>query len=325
MRRREFIALLGGAAAAWPLAARGQQPTMAVVGILNGGAPGEYAHFVAAFRQTLSDAGYVEGRNLAIETRYADDQPDRVAPLAEELVRLPVDVLVTQGTATWTVVGLKSAVPVVFIFSADPVEAGFAQSLARPSGNATGLTLMSVELNGKRLELLREIMPATLRVAILANPHHRGEHLERRESEETAQRLGITIQYLPVHDLAELEASFEPIRSGSPQAIVVFPDPLVIQNRQRIIAFAMVQRIPVVSGWSIFARSGALCTYGPRLTESYRRAAYYVDRIFKGAKAADLPIERPTKFELVINLNTAKALGLAMPPSLLARADEVIE
>jgi putative ABC transport system substrate-binding protein len=184
---------------------------------------------------------------------------------------------------------------------------------------------MSVELNGKRLELLREIMPATRRVAILANPHHRGEHLERRDSEETAQRLGITIQYLPVHDAAELEASFEPIRAGSPDAIVVFPDPLVIQKRERIIDFAMTQAIPVLSGWSIFAHSGALCTYGPRLTESYRRAAYYVDRILKGSRPADLPIERPTKFELVVNLKTAKALGLVIPPNLLARADEVLE
>jgi putative ABC transport system substrate-binding protein len=325
MRRREFIISAFAAATLARGAGAQPKPKLARVGWVVGASAASSVPFLDGLRAGLADLGYVEGRNLAIETRYADDQPDRVAPLAEELVRLPVDILVTQGTATWTVVGLKSAVPVVFIFSADPVEAGFAQSLARPGGNATGLTLMSVELNGKRLELLREIMPATRRVAILANPHHRGEHLERRESEETAQRLGITIQYLPVRDLAELEASFEPIRSGSPQAIVVFPDPLVIQNRQRIIAFAMVQRIPVVSGWSIFAHSGALCTYGPRLTESYRRAAYYVDRIFKGAKAADLPIERPTKFELVINMNTAKALGLAMPPSLLARADEVIE
>ena len=325
MRRRDFvISLLAAATLVRDVAAQ-PKSKLARLGWVVGASAASSVPFLDSLRAGLADLGYVDGRNLVIETRYADDKPDRVAPLAEELVRLPVDVLVTQGTATWTVVGLKSEVPIVFIFSADPVEAGFAQSLARPSGNATGLTLMSVELNGKRLELLREIMPATRRVAILANPHHRGEHLERRESEEMAQRLGITIQYLPVHDLAELEASFEPIRSGSPEAIVVFPDPLVIQNRQRIIGFAMAQRIPVLSGWSIFAHSGALCTYGPRLTESYRRAAYYVDRILKGAKPADLPIERPTKFELVINMNTAKALGLTVPPSLLARADEVIE
>jgi len=325
MRRRQFL-VSALAAATRIRGARAQpKPRHARVGWVVGSSAASSAPFLSGLRVGLADLGYVEGRNLAIETRYADDAPDRVAALAEERVRLSVDVLVTQGTATWRVVGLKSEIPVVFIFSADPVEAGFAQSLARPNGNATGLTLMSVELNGKRLELLREIMPAARRVAILANPDHRGEHLERRQSEETAGRLGIAIQYLPVHDASELEASFEPMRSGSPEAIVVFPDPLVIQNRERIIGFAMERRIPVLSGWSIFAHSGALCTYGPRLTESYRRAAYYVDRILKGAKPADLPIERPTQFELVVNLKTAMALDLVLPPTLLARADEVIE
>jgi putative ABC transport system substrate-binding protein len=325
MRRREFIVSVVAAATLVRGAGAQPKPKLARLGWVVGASAASSVPFLDSLRGGLANLGYVEGRNLAIETRYADDKPDLVAPLAEELIRLPVDILVTQGAATWTVVGLKSEIPVVFIFSADPIAAGFAQSLARPSGNATGLTLMSVELNGKRLELLREIMPATRRVAILANPHHRGEHLERRDSEETAQRLGITIQYLPVHDAAELEASFEPIRAGSPDAIVVFPDPLVIQKRERIIDFAMTQAIPVLSGWSIFAHSAALCTYGPRLTESYRRAAYYVDRILKGSRPADLPIERPTKFELVVNLKTAKALGLVIPPNLLARADEVLE
>jgi putative ABC transport system substrate-binding protein len=273
----------------------------------------------------LADLGYVEGRNLVIEARYADDALGRVPALAEALLHIPLDVIVTQGPATWAVIKAVTTVPVVYGFSADPVEAGFAQSFAHPGGNSTGLTLMSVELNGKRLELLREVLPTLRRTAVIANPDHRGEHLERRETEEAAQRLGITIQYLPVHNEAELEESFAAIGSDTPEAIVLFPDPTTIRNRQRVIDFAMTQRIPVISGWSIFARSGALCSYGPRLTESYRRATYYVDRILKGMKPAALPIERPTAFELVVNVRTADALGIELPSSLLARADEVIE
>jgi putative ABC transport system substrate-binding protein len=281
--------------------------------------------FLDALRAGLADLGYLEGRNLVLESRYADDLPDRVPALTQELLRAPVDVLVTQGPTTWAIVKGVTTVPVVYVFSADPVEAGFAQSLARPLGNSTGLTLMSVELNGKRLELLREILPTLSRTAIIANPDHRGEHLERQDSEETAHRLGITIQYLPVRNAAELEASFAALATSEPEAIVIFPDPLTISNRQRIIDFAATRHIPVISGWAIFAQSGALCTYGPRLTESYRRAAYFVDRILKGARPADLPIERPTIFETVINLKTAKALNLIIPQSILARADELIE
>jgi putative ABC transport system substrate-binding protein len=323
MRRREFIAF---AAASVLARGAGAQSTakIARLGWVVGSSAASAMPFLGSLRAGLADLGYVEGHNLTIEARYADDRPDRLPLLIQELLRLPVDMIVTQGTATWSVVEM-AAVPVVYIFSADPVEAGFAQSLARPGGNATGLTLMSVELNGKRLELLREIMPSIRRVAIIANPHHRGERLERQDSQEMAARLGIAIQYLPVHDVAELEGSFGAITAGAPEAIVVFPDPLVVQNRSRIIDFAMTRQIPVVSGWALFAQSGALCTYGPRLVESYRRAAYYVDRILKGTKPAELPIERPTRFELVINLKTAKALGLTFPPTLIARADEVIE
>jgi putative ABC transport system substrate-binding protein len=184
---------------------------------------------------------------------------------------------------------------------------------------------MSVEMNGKRLELLREILPDLRRATIIANPNHRGEHLELHDSEQAAQRLGIAIQYLPVHSLNELEASFAAADTSAPEAVVVFPDPVTVRNRQLIVDFATARRIPFLSGWKIFAESGALCTYGPRLSESYRRAAYYVDRILKGAQPADLPIERPTVFELVVNLKTAALLGLALPASVVARADEVIE
>jgi putative ABC transport system substrate-binding protein len=189
----------------------------------------------------------------------------------------------------------------------------------------TGITLMSAELNGKRLELLREIMPQIGRVAILASPHHAGEELERSNSAEMAQRLGITIQYFPTRSPAELSGAYASMAADPPQAIVVFPDPITFANRQEIVDFASTQHVPVVSGWADFAEAGALFTYGPRLTESYRRLAYYVDRILKGEKPAELPIERPTVFEFVINLKTAKSLGIAVQPALIARADRVIE
>jgi putative tryptophan/tyrosine transport system substrate-binding protein len=324
MKRRTFLAY-ALTSAGLPKIAAAQTPAKRFrVGWIVATSAATSAVFFDAFRAGLSDRGYVVGDNLILEARYGDGVTDRVPALTQELLRIPVDVIVTQGPTTWTIVKSVTTTPVVYVFSADPVEAGFAQSFARPGGNSTGLTLMSVELNGKRLELLREILPTLRRTAIIANPDHRGEHLERQDSEKAAQRLGITLKYLPVHNAAELETSFSVIASDT-EAIVVFPDPLTIQNRQRILDVAAARRIPVISGWSIFAQSGALCTYGPRLSESYRRAAYYVDRILKGVSPGDLPIERPTVFELVVNLKTAKALGLTMPEAILARADEVIE
>ena len=325
MRRRTFLAstllsLTAPEALVAQVPARGFRLGWVVASSSTSTAP-----FLEALRAGLADLGYHDGRNYVLEARYADDVLGRVPALAEELLRMPVDIIVTQGPATRVVATAKTTIPVVYVFSADPVEAGFAQSLSHPGGNATGITLLSVELNGKRLELLREVLPAVRRAAVIANPDHRGEQQERRETEETAQRLGIAIQYLSVQNEPALEASFAAIAAGAPEAIVVFPDPLTIRNRQRIADFAMTRRIPVISAWSVFARSGALFSYGPRLTEPYRRAAYYVDRILKGTSPADLPIERPTVFELLVNMRTAAALGIAIPPAFLARADEVIE
>jgi putative ABC transport system substrate-binding protein len=257
--------------------------------------------------------------------RYADGDIGRVPTLAEELTRLPVDLIATQGPATRLLLKVSTTVPVAYVFSADPVLAGLADSIARPGRNMTGITLMSAEMNGKRLERLREILPRIDRVAILASPTHAGEELERSNSLEMAQKLGIKIQFFPTPNVADLRNAFTTIADDPPQAIVVFPDPVTVFNRQQIIDFAGSLRIPVVSGWADFADSGALCTYGPKLTESYRRLAYYVDRILKGEKPAGLPIERPTVFELVINLNNARALGIEVPPALVARADRVIE
>ena len=237
--------------------------------------------------------------------------------------RIPVDLLVAQGAAAFELHGL--AIPIVYGISADPVSSGFADSLARPRGNMTGLTFMAVEMNGKRLELLREIIPGLRRVAVVGNPEHPGSHLERGFTEDAGRRLGIEIAYFPTRNCDDLHAAFEALAEDPPQAISLLADGFAIQNRQEIIDFATSHRVPVISGWPVFAQSGAICTYGPRLTESYRRLAYYVDRILRGAKPADLPIEQPTKFELVINLKSAKALGIVIPQTVEARADRVIE
>jgi putative ABC transport system substrate-binding protein len=329
MRRREFITLLGGAAA-WPVAARAQiapqnMGKVTRIGWVTAQQAASLVPYIDAMRSALAELGYVEGRNLAIEFRYGDDVIERVPDLAAELVRLPVDLIVAQGAAAFEIRNLGLPLPIVFSMSADPVVAGFTDSLARPRGNMTGVTLMAVEFSGKRLELLQEIVPDLRRVGILGNPEHPGAHLERAFSDETARRLGMTIDYRPSRTREELASVLEAISARPPQAISLLADGFAIQNRQMILDFAMRQRVPVISGWPIFARSGAICTYGPRQTESYRRLAYYIDRILKGAKPADLPIERPTKFEFVINMRTARTLGLTIPPSLLVRADEVIE
>ena len=324
MKRRRFL-LSALAATGLPQISVAQAPRVFRIGWIGGGSAEGSALFVDALRAGLVEHGYVEGRNLVIEPRYGDDQPERVPALARELIALPVDLLFTQGAATRTVIKETSSVPIVYVFSADPVLAGMAQSLAHPGGNATGITLMSVELNGKRIELLRELLPRLQRVTVIANPAHAGAEFELQACESAARQLGVAIHQVVVRNPAELEESLSEIVSGKSDAVSVIPDPMVIQRRQRIIDFAAAQRVPVISGWKIFAESGALCTYGPRLTESHRRAAYYIDRILKGMKPADLPIERPTVFELVLNLKAAKALDVTLPQSVLVRADEVIE
>lgn len=326
MRRRDFVLALGGVAVSgWPAAAHAQQSKQFRLGWLTTGPPADVNPFLDALRAGLATLGYAEGRNLRVVARYADGDLGRVPVLAEELARLPVDLIATQGTATRQLQKVTAKVPVVYVFSADPVLAGIAESIARPGRNMTGITLLSAELNGKRLELLREIMPQIDRVAILASPTHAGEELERRSSIEMAQNLGIVVQYFPTPSLAELDGAYASIAADPPNAVVVFPDPITYANREQIIAFASARRVPVVSGWADFAEAGALFTYGPKLMESYRRLAYYVDRILKGEKPSELPIERPTIFELVINLKTAKALSLEIQSAFMARADRVIE
>jgi putative ABC transport system substrate-binding protein len=325
MDRRSFLTALG--LTAWHPAYLFAQtpPKQARIGWLTAQREASLTPYVKAMRESLAEMGYVEGKNLTIDFRYGDDEIERVPELAADLERVPVDLIVAQGAAVEIIGKLKLKTPVVYVFSGDPVSAGFAESLAKPRGNMTGLTFMAAEFNGKRLELLREFLPGLRRVAIVGNPEHPGEEIERRDVEEAGHRLGLIIDYFATRNRSELDEAFARISSTPVEAISVFADGFAIQNRQKIIEFAMGRHVPVISGWAIFAQSGALCTYGPRLSESYRRLAYYVDRVFKGTDTATLPIERPTKFELIVNAKTASALNIAIPRSVLLRADQVFE
>jgi putative ABC transport system substrate-binding protein len=319
-----MASMLAAAALPRPPAAQNAASSLRI-GWISAQRPDGVASFIEALRAGLVSHGYVEGVNLAIEYRFGDDSLDRVSDLTAELLRLRVALIIAQGAAVPVVATLAPPVPVVYAYSGDPTSAGFADSLARPLGNMTGVTFMAAELNGKRIELLRELVPGLRRVAVMGHPQHPGVHLERAASEQTAERLGVTIGYFPTRTHDDLAGAFSAIDANLPQAISLLPDAFTIQNRRTIVDFATRRRIPVISGWAMFAESGALCTYGPRLSESYRRLAYFVDRILKGAKPGELPIEQPTHFELVLNLRTAKALDLAVPESLIARADELIE
>jgi putative tryptophan/tyrosine transport system substrate-binding protein len=323
MLRRKFITLCGGAVAAWPLTARGSRP--ARIGLVSGLNASAAAEFLSALRDGLAAYGYFDPGSVLIDKRFADNVLERIPALIEEFERRHVDVIVTHGAATGTVVKSHRTIPVVYEFSADPVALGIATDLAHPLLNATGVSLMLAELNSKRLEALREIEPTIRRIAIIANPLHPGSEFERKDSETKAQQLGMEISFYPTPNQEQLDRALAVIEAGELQAIVLFSDGFIVEHRKQIIAVAMRRGIPVISGWSIIADSGALCTYGPKLVESYRRVAYFVDRILKGTKASELPIEQPTVLEFVVNLKTAKALGITIPATVLARADRVIE
>jgi putative tryptophan/tyrosine transport system substrate-binding protein len=325
MDRRHFL-VSAIAAAGLPRIAAAQGTAKALkIGWLTAQREASLTPYLAALKKGFGELGYVEGQNLTIEYRFGDDQLDRVPALASELVKAGVELIVAQGAAVSEVAKLSLPVPIVYIFSGDPIAAGFADSLSRPRGNMTGVTLMAAELNSKRLEILRDIVPGLRRVAIIANPEHHGVNLERTNSEESGQRLGIEIQYYPTPSPDALNSAFATMKSAPVQAISVFSDGFAVQNRKAIFDFAGEQRVPVIAAWSIFARSGAICSYGPLQSEQYRRLASYVDRIAKGAKPSDLPIQQPTKFETVVNMRVAKSLGLSIPPAILASADELIE
>lgn len=325
MDRRHFLVSVIAAAGLPRIAAAQGAAKPLKIGYLTAQQEASFTPYAAAFKKGFAELGYVEGQNLVIDYRFGGDQLDRVPSLAAELVQSGVAVMIVQGAAVSEIAKHSLPVPIVYIFSGDPVSAGFADSLSRPRGNMTGVTLMAAELNGKRLEILRDIVPGLRRVAIIANPEHHGVNLERANSEETGQRLGIDIRYYPTPSLKALEAACAAMKADPPQAISVFSDGFAVQHRKAIFDFSNELRIPVIAGWSVFARSGAICSYGPLQSEQYRRLASYVDRIVKGAKPADLPIQQPTKFETVVNMKVAKNLGLTIPPALLAGADELIE
>lgn len=327
MSKRIFCFALGALLLALSLAAEAQQPgKLTRIGILELASPSASAHGHKAFQQGLRELGYVEGKNVILEYRYADGKLDLLSELAADLVRLKVDAIVTRSTAP--IPAAKNAsktIPIVFATAGAPVEDGLVSSLARPGGNVTGLTLLSPELDGKRLELLKEAFPNVTRVAFLWTVGSAREDLRFREAEAVAKTLGLRLQSLRVTGSDDFEKVFEAARNAGAQALTLVPSPLLATHRGLIFDFAAKNRLPAMYSTSDFVEAGGLMSYGVDLLDNWRRAATYVDKILKGAKPADLPVEQPRKFELVINLKAAKQIGLTIPPNVLVRADKVIK
>jgi putative tryptophan/tyrosine transport system substrate-binding protein len=323
--RRQLITLLSGAAA-WPLAARAQQAgKLLTIGFLVAGTPTSHGQWVAAFVQRLRELGWIEGRTITIEYRWAEGRSERFAEIAAELVRRKVDVIVT--SATEAIVAAKQAtsvIPIVFAAAGDPVGTGLVASLARPGGNVTGLSIQQTDVAAKRLELLREVVPGLQRLAIWANAGSPSNVVEMAEVAATARTLGLEVATPEIRRAEDIAFVFEALK-GRAEALYVCADPLATTNRTRINILAVGARLPTMHGTRDMVEAGGLMSYGPNFPNQFRRTADYVDRILRGAKPGDLPVEQPTKFDLVVNLTTAKALGLEVPSSLLARADEVIE
>jgi putative tryptophan/tyrosine transport system substrate-binding protein len=323
VRRRDFITLLGGAMA-WPMAAGAQQAgKLPTIGFLGADASA-FSPWTAAFVAHLRELGWIENRNIAIEYRWSEGRTERYAEIAAEFVRLKVDVIVTVGSAVPTVVQVTTAIPIVFAVAIDPVGNGLVASLAKPGGNVTGLSLQAAHLAGKRLELLREVVPQLRRLAIIFNVGNAQPVLEMRETEAAARTLGIEVVPLEIRRVADFTPAFQALK-GNADALYVAIDQLMVANLMRILTLALGARLPTIFSTRDFVRGGGFMSYGPSYTERFGRAADYVDKILRGAKPGDIPVEQPTKFELVVNLITAQALDLEVPPTLLARADEVIE
>jgi ABC-type uncharacterized transport system substrate-binding protein len=326
MKRRDFITLLGGAAV-WPLAAHAQQPAMPVVGFLGTASPRPFAHLVADFRRGLQETGFIEGRSVAIEYRWAEGQYDRVPALAADLVRRQVAVIVTVGgeTSAAAAKAVTETIPIVFNVGSDPVKIGLVVSLARPGGNATGVNIFTIELVEKRLGLLLDLIPTASSIAILVNPDFVPAAANASEAEAAARAVGKQVVIYNARSEIEIGTAFAIMAQARPGALLVGADPFFNSRRGLIVALAGRHAIPAIYEWREFAEAGGLISYGTSLVEAYRQQGIYAGRILKGEKPADLPVVQLSKFELVINLNTAKALGLAIPPGVLALADEVIE
>jgi putative ABC transport system substrate-binding protein len=324
MRRRDFIAGIIGLSAAWPPAAQAQQPgKLPTIGFLGADASA-FSPWTTAFVAHLRELGWVENRNVAIEYRWSEGRTERYAEIAAEFVRLKVDVIVTVGSAVPTVRQVTSVIPVVFAVAIDPVGSGLVASLAKPGGNVTGLSLQAANLAGKRIELLREIVPQLHRLAIIFNVGNAQPVLEMRETEAAALALGIKTVPIEIRRVEDFGSAFQAVKAKA-DALYVAIDQLMVANLMRILTLALGARLPTIFSTRDFVRGGGFMSYGPSYTERFQRAADYVDKIQRGTKPGDIPVEQPTKFELVINLITAQALGLEVPPTLLALADEVIE
>jgi len=327
MRRRELISLLGGAAVAWPLAARAQQPPMPVVGFLHSTSPETNVSRVAAFRKGLTETGHVESRNVAIEFRWAAGQDDQLPELAADLIRRRVAVIATPGStpAALAAKAATATIPIVFAIGADPIALGLVASLNRPGGNVTGISFQTVELVAKRLELLRELAPRATRFVALVNPDDPFTDAVVKDLQASAASLGLLVEILHARTGREIDAAFATLVQKPDSALLVSPDAFFFQRRAQIVTLAARHALPAIYGTREFSDIGGLISYGPNIVDACQRAGVYAGRILKGEKPADLPVQQPTKFELVVNLNTAKALGLTVPNKLLALADVVIE
>jgi len=328
VKRRDFITLLGGAGAAWPLAARAQQPAMPVIGFLDSRPPDGMTERVRAFRQGLKDTGIVEGENVGIEYRWAENEIDRLPALAADLVRRRVAVMAVPGgtASTLAAKAATTTIPIVFGVNEDPVRLGLVASLARPGGNATGINILTGELVAKRLELLRELVPGAARVAVLVNPANAtSAETTLRDMEPAARTIGLQIQLLNASSGSEIDAVFATFVRERPDALLVGADALFTSRRVQLANLASRHAVPAAYGTREIAEVGGLMSYGSNIQDAWRQAGMYTGRILTGAKPADLPVLQSTKFELVINAQTARMLGLTVPPQLLARADEVIE
>src|SRR5262245_33002063 len=324
VRRRELIALLGGAAAAWPLMARAQQAKLPTIGFLGAATPSAQSKWVTALVQRLRELGWIEGRTIAIEYRWGEGRNQSFAEVAAEFVRLKVDVIVTSGVAALVVKQATSVIPVVFAAAADPLGAGLAASLAQPGGNVTGLSTQLADAAGKKLELLREAVPGLRSLAIIGNIGYPASMLEMSEVQAAAHTTGLKVATLEIRRAEDIAPAFEALKDHV-EALYICGDSLTASNRSRIYTFALSARLPTMSPSREQVEHGGFISYGPNWPNLYRRAAEIVDKILRGARPGEIPIEQPTKFDLVVNLITARALRLAVPPTLLARADEVIE
>jgi putative ABC transport system substrate-binding protein len=327
MKRREFITLLGGAAVAWPFAARAQQPGMPVIGFLGSASPDLFTERLRAFRQGLSDSGYVEGHNVTFEYRWAQGQYDRLSGMADDLVRRQVAVLVTGGgePSALAAKAATATIPIVFVMGSDPVKAGLVATYNRPGGNITGINILTDTLEAKRLGLLHDLVPNATTIGFLANPHFASAESQLRDVEEAARGLALKIRVLHASTDPEIEATFAIVARERIPALLVGADPFFTSRRHQVAMLAISHAVPAIFEFREFAEVGGLMSYGIDPLDSYRQAAIYAGRILKGEKPANLPVLQPTKFQFVVNLKTANTLGFTMPPGLLAIADEVIE